>query len=100
MINIEEEIRFLEDAAKKATDAVEFEEKESKRLEEENIRLQEEKEKMKKRIETEQGDLAKYQERQAKAAAQKADLENQVGDTVSAVTCETSETSISLTVDR
>jgi hypothetical protein len=33
-----------------------------------------------KRIEAEQGDLSKYHERQAKAAAQKADLEAQLID--------------------
>jgi hypothetical protein len=53
--------RVLEDAAKKAKDAVEFEENESKRLEEENVKLEQEKEKMRKRIEQEQGDLSKYQ---------------------------------------
>ncbi len=78
MINIEEEIRILEEAAESACSAVENEQVEKKRLEEENVRIQEEKDKIKKRIETEQGDLAIYQEKQAKAAAQKAELEIQL----------------------
>ena len=37
--------------------------------------MEEEKQKLVRRIETEQGDLTQYEERMAKAAAQKADLE-------------------------
>jgi len=95
VVNIEEEIRELEAAATKAQKAVQDEQSEKKRLEEENVKLQvrmecmletilistslqEEREKIRKRIESEQGDLAVYQERQAKAATQKAELEIQL----------------------
>jgi myosin heavy chain 6/7 len=80
MINIEEEIRMLEANASKASVAVDEEERQQKRLDSENTVMQEEMKKMQKKIELEQGDLVVYQERQAKAAAQKADLENQLYD--------------------
>ena len=40
-----------------------------------NTRLEEDKERLMRRIETEQGDLTQYEERMAKTATQKADLE-------------------------
>ena len=80
MLNIEEEIRILEDAASKAVDEVEFEVEEKKRLETSNTRLMDEKMALLKRIENEQGDIHSLQERQAKAAAQKADLQVQMED--------------------
>ena len=78
MVNIEEEIQLLEDAATNAV--VEFETTilERKKFEEANAQLMEEKAALMKRIEVEQGDLSSYTERQAKVAAQKADMEAQV----------------------
>jgi len=80
MVNIEEEIKMLEDAANKAVLEVEEEAAERRRLEEDNSRLMDEKLALLKRIEAEQGDLSSLQERQAKAAAQKADMEVQFAD--------------------
>ena len=84
MINIEEEIKILESTADNANKDFQKEISEKKRLEAENTKLMEERALLLKRLEAEQGDLGKYQERQAKVAAQKADLEaqlieNQVG---------------------
>ena len=78
MINIEEEIKILESTADNAAKDFQKEVSEKKRLETENARLAEERALLLKRIEAEQGDMGKYQERQAKAAAQKADLEAQL----------------------
>merc|ERR1712066_224026 len=75
MINIEEEIKLLENAAEYAIKESEKEASEKKRLDIDNKRMEEEKQKLVRRIETEQGDLTQYEERMAKAAAQKADLE-------------------------
>ena len=71
MVNIEEEIQLLEDAATSAV--VEFETTitERKKFEEANAQLIEEKAALMKRIEVEQGDLSSYTEKQAKVAAQK-----------------------------
>merc|ERR1712106_654954 len=70
MVNIEEEIQLLEDAAAQAVEEFETETSARKIYEENNSRLMDEKLALLKRIETEQGDLSTYQERQAKAAAQ------------------------------
>merc|ERR1719357_1297407 len=78
MVNIEEEIQLLEDAAAQAVEEFESETTARKTFEESNSRLMDEKLALLKRIEAEQGDLTSYQERQAKAAAQKADMEVQV----------------------
>ena len=75
MINIEEEIKILENAAENAIKEGEHEAKEKKRLDSENKKLEEDKKALLKRIENEQGDLTVYEERMGKAAAQKADLE-------------------------
>ena len=93
MVNIEEEIQLLEDAATQAIEEFETTITERKRLEEANRQLMDEKLALLKRIEAEQGDLSAYTERQvsirrnimidiilhkAKAAAQKADIEAQL----------------------
>jgi len=80
MVNIEEEIQLLEDAAAQAVEEFETETSARKIYEENNSRLMDEKLALLKRIETEQGDLSSYQERQAKAAAQSADMQAQLGD--------------------
>merc|ERR1712112_573548 len=80
MINIEEEIQILEDAATQAVEEYQSEIETRKHFEESNSRLMDEKLALLKRIEAEQGDLTTYQERQAKAAAQHADMEVQLSD--------------------
>merc|ERR1712110_599850 len=52
-----------------------------KRLEQENIDIEEEKKALVKQLESEQGNMSEYTERQAKANAQKADLEVQLVET-------------------
>jgi myosin heavy chain 6/7 len=79
-VNIEEELRLLEDKAKEAYGAYEEALNVTKELEAANIRIDEEKKALTKQLESEQGNLSVYQERQAKAAAMKADLENQLAD--------------------
>ena len=81
MVNIEEEIQLLEDAAAQAVEDFETETASRKAFEESNSRLMDEKLALLKRIEAEQGDLTSFQERQAKAAAQKADMEVQLTHT-------------------
>merc|ERR1712112_504972 len=75
-----EEIQILEDAAAQAVEDFETETASRKAFEEANSRLMDEKLALLKRIEAEQGDLTTYQERQAKAAAQHADMEVQLSD--------------------
>merc|ERR1712066_525809 len=71
-------IQILEEAANQAEKEAEEEAAERIRLEAENSRLMDEKLALMKRIEMEQGDLITLQERQAKASAQKADIELEV----------------------
>merc|ERR1711976_640836 len=79
-INLEEELRMLEEKAN-ATYGVYQEQLETKkRLEQENVQIEQEKKDLVKQLEAEQGNLGEYTERQAKASAQKADLEVQLGD--------------------
>ena len=80
MINIEEEIQLLEDAATQAVEEFQAETQAKKHFEESNSRLMDEKLALLKRIEAEQGDLSSYEERHAKAAAQQADMEFQLKD--------------------
>merc|ERR1719450_1555228 len=80
MINIEEEIQLLEDAAINAVEEYKAETEARKNFEEANSRLMDEKLALLKRIEAEQGDLSSYEERHAKAAAQHADMEVQLAD--------------------
>merc|ERR1712048_1345960 len=76
--NPEEELRQLEEKAN-ASYGVYLEQVETKkRLEQENIQIEEEKKALVKQLEAEQGNLGEYTERQAKASAQKADLEVQL----------------------
>merc|ERR1719336_685849 len=80
MVNIEEEIQILEDAATQAVEEFKAETEARKNFEESNSRLMDEKLALLKRIETEQGELSSYEERHAKAAAQHADMEVQLAD--------------------
>merc|ERR1712018_929004 len=77
-INLEEELRILEEKAKSAYGAYEEALNVTKELEGINKQIEEEKVALTKQLESEQGNLSQYQERQAKAAALKADLENQL----------------------
>merc|ERR1711881_622547 len=78
--NPEEELRELEEKAN-ASYGVYLEQVETKkRLEQENIQIEEEKKALVKQLESEQGNMSEYTERQAKASAAKADLEVQLVD--------------------
>merc|ERR1712038_1309735 len=74
-INLEEELRLLEEKAKSAYGAYEDQVEAKKRLEQENITIDEEKKALLKQLEAEQGNMSEYTDRQAKASAMKADLE-------------------------
>merc|ERR1719330_1280669 len=74
-INLEDELRILEEAAKSAYGAYEEAITVTKTLEAANIAIQEEQKDLTKQLESEQGNLSQYQERQAKAAVLKADTE-------------------------
>merc|ERR1712180_310400 len=74
-INLEDELRILEEKANAAYGAYEEAINVTKTLEAANIAIQEEQVALTKQLESEQGNLSQYQERQAKAAALKADTE-------------------------
>jgi myosin heavy subunit len=78
MPNPEEELRLLEEAANAKYGAYEEQLKTKERLLQENIEMDQEKKALLKQIEKEQGNMSEYHERQAKCAAQKADLEIQL----------------------
>merc|ERR1719384_707809 len=77
-INLEEGLRILEEKATSAYGAYEEALNVTKQLEAENKAIEEEKVALTKQLESEQGNLSQYQERQAKAAGMKADMENQL----------------------
>merc|ERR1712115_272643 len=77
-INLEQELAILEEKAKTAYGAYEEALNVTKQLEAENKAIEEEKVALTKQLESEQGNLSQYQERQAKAAGMKADMENQL----------------------
>merc|ERR1712241_1036984 len=77
-INLEEELRILEEKAKSAYGAYEEALNVTKELEGVNKATEEEIAALTKQLESEQGNLSQYQERQAKAAGMKADMENQL----------------------
>merc|ERR1719270_396212 len=79
-INLEEELRILEEKAKGAYGAYKDQLDTKARLEAENVSMEEEKKALVKQLESEQGNLSEYTERQAKASAMKADLEIQLAD--------------------
>jgi len=79
-IDLQEELRLLEEQAKSAYGAYEEQVETKKRLEQENVNMEEEKKALIKQLESEQGNLSEYTDRQAKAATQKADIEVQLGD--------------------
>ncbi len=77
-VNIEEELRLLEEKANEAYGHYKDQLETKDRLQEENKKLVTEKDDLMRQIEAEQGNLGEYTERQAKASAQKADLEVQL----------------------
>merc|ERR1712117_726007 len=79
-VNIEEELRLLEEKANEAYGAYKDQLDTKARLQEENAAVKEENKALLKQIESEQGNLGEYTERQAKASAQKADLEVELAD--------------------
>merc|ERR1712226_705862 len=79
-VNIEEELRKLEEQANDAYGAYQDQLDTKARLEVENVNVKEESKLLLKQIESEQGNLGEYTERQAKAAAAKADMEFQLTD--------------------
>jgi myosin heavy chain 6/7 len=79
-VNIEEELRILEEKANEAYGAYKDQLDTKERLLQENELIKEEKRRILAQIESEQGNLGEYTERQAKASAQKADLEVQLQD--------------------
>merc|ERR1711973_957187 len=77
-INLEEELRILEEKAKDGYGKYKEQLDTKARLEAENVAMEEEKKALVKQLEQEQGTLGEYTERQAKASAMKADLEVQL----------------------
>merc|ERR1711881_214287 len=70
-VNLEQELAILEEKAKGAYGAYEEQVNTKKRLEQENVDMEEEKKALMKQLESEQGNLSEYTDRQAKAAAAK-----------------------------
>ena len=78
MVNVEEELRVLEEKANAAYGAYKEQLDTKARLEAENVDLAKELEAVRAKITSEQGDLGLYQEKLAKCSTQKADLEAQL----------------------
>jgi len=77
-VNIEEELRLLEEKANDAYGSYQEALNVTKDLEQANADLAEESKQLTKQLESEQGNLSQYQERQAKAAAMKVDVEQKL----------------------
>jgi len=77
-IDINDELRILEEKANETWGAYEEALNVTKQLEQANKDIEVEKVELTKQLESEQGNLSQYQERQAKAAAMKADVEMQL----------------------
>merc|ERR1712198_758606 len=74
-INLEDELRILEEKANASYGAYKEQLDTKKRLEEENVAAKEEIQALIKQIESEQGNLSQYTDRQASASAEKTRLE-------------------------
>merc|ERR1711981_402978 len=85
-VNLEEELRILEEKANEAYGAYKGQLDTKARLQEENVAAKEEIQRLIKQIESEQGNLSQYTDRQAKASAQKAELEIILVDTTNKLT--------------
>merc|ERR1719510_1913097 len=79
-VNLEQELAILEEKAKGAYGAYEEQVNPKKRLEQENVDMEEEKKALMKQLESEQGNLSEYTDRQAKANAAKTMLEKGLVD--------------------
>ena len=79
-INLEEELRILEEKADKAYGAYKLQLDTKARLLEENAGIEIEKKALLDQLQSEQGNLSEYTERQQKASAMKADLEIALAD--------------------
>merc|ERR1719443_110586 len=77
-VNLEDELRMLEERANETWGLYDEALKVTAELQEENVAASEEIKALMKQLESEQGDMSKYTERQAKATAAKADLEEQL----------------------
>merc|ERR1712156_879558 len=77
-INLEEELRILEEKCQDAYGAYLDQVETAKKLELDNAAIEEERKTLLKQLEQEQGNMSQYTERQAKASAAKADLEVQI----------------------
>merc|ERR1719244_1813158 len=80
LANPEEELRLLEEKAKECYGAYEEQLNTKKALEEENNLFADEITQLRAKLQSEQGDLSSYMEKQAKLSAQKADLEVQLAE--------------------
>ena len=80
VVNVEEELRVLEEKANKAFGEYQAQLDTKAELEAQNVDMENELTAMKNKIRNEQGDLGLHQERMAKISAQKADLEVQLED--------------------
>merc|ERR1719275_571681 len=74
-INLEEELRILEEKAKDAYGSYKIQIDTKARMEQENVEMEEEKKSLLKQLEKSQGDMSQYHERQQRCSEQKADLE-------------------------
>ncbi|QQP48816.1 Myosin heavy chain 1 [Caligus rogercresseyi] len=81
-VNIEEELKALENKAKDAYGAYQDQLETKKKLEGENEKLKDDTKNMLQQLEKEQGNISEYHEKQAKISAQKADLEVQLNESV------------------
>merc|ERR1712025_1477872 len=79
-INLEDELRILEEKANASYGAYKEQLDTKKRLEEENVAAKEEIQALIKQIESEQGNLSQYTDRQASASAEKTRLEGVLAD--------------------
>merc|ERR1719483_1899859 len=84
-IDINDELRVLEEAANSAYGAYDEAVTVTKQLEAANITILEEQKALTKQLESEQGNLGQYQERQAKAAVLKADTEARLEESQTAL---------------
>merc|ERR550534_1461847 len=76
-INLEEELRMLEEKAENTWGEYKKQVDTKAKLEEENVSAKEEIKALMKQLESEQGNLSQYTEKQAKMSAQKAEMEIQ-----------------------
>merc|ERR1719342_596852 len=79
-VNLEDELRMLEERANETWGLYDEALKVTAELEGANVGLEEEIKALMKQLESEQGDMSKYTEKQAKMSAQKADMEVQLSD--------------------